>query len=189
MFSVLKRFGFNNSFIKWIETLYNNTCCTIMNNGWRSETFYQQRGVKQGCPISALIFIIIAEVMAKNIRTNENIKGIPINLRTGTEYVKISQLADDTSVFFSSKNEIKEIINTIESFGKVSGLTLNKQKTSGMWLGNLKFYEEVINDISFVKSPIKALGVYFGHDKTECNKLNWQDKIENCKNTIQIWKK
>ena len=58
-----------------------------------------------------------------------------------------------------------------------------------MWLGGLKFYEEVINDISFVKGPIKALGVYFGHDKTECSKLNWQNKIENCKNTIQIWKK
>ena len=36
---------------------------------------------------------------------------------------------------------------------------------------------------------VKALGVYFGHDKKECEHLNWEDKIKSCINSINNWNK
>jgi hypothetical protein len=39
MFSTLKHYGFNYSFVTWVETLNNNMQTCVMNNGWISEIF------------------------------------------------------------------------------------------------------------------------------------------------------
>ena len=49
----------------------------------------------QGCCLSALLFIIVVELVAISIKTNKNVKGIIIN---NTTY-KISELADDSTLF------------------------------------------------------------------------------------------
>jgi len=36
----------------------------------------QSRGIQQGCPLSALLFIIATEIMATIIRNNKIVKGI-----------------------------------------------------------------------------------------------------------------
>ena len=43
--------------------------------------------------------------------------------------------------------------------------------------------------ISWPKKPIKALGVYFGHDRTEVKKLNWDNKLEKIEELLKGWKK
>ena len=52
--------------------------------------------------------------------------------------IKIYLLADDTTLFMSSKEEISFALNEIEIFGSLSGLMLNRNKTQGMWVGKLK---------------------------------------------------
>jgi hypothetical protein len=39
MLSTLKHYGFNYSFVTWVETLYNNIQTCVINNGWISEIF------------------------------------------------------------------------------------------------------------------------------------------------------
>ena len=56
--------------------LYKQPKNSIINNGWVSSSFDISRGIRQGCPISALLYIIAAEIMAENIRNNNNIRGI-----------------------------------------------------------------------------------------------------------------
>ena len=34
--------------------------------------------------------------------------------------------------------------------------------------------------------PIKALGVYFGHNKEECINLNWENKLTACQHNIDL---
>ena len=57
MFTALKRYNFGDNFMKWVKILYNSLLACIKNNGWISETFELQRVVRQGCPLSALLFI------------------------------------------------------------------------------------------------------------------------------------
>ena len=64
-------------------------------NGHLSRTFLLERGVRQGCPLSMILYIIFAEVLLENIRQNHNIKGIKI----GQKEIKISAFADDTMVY------------------------------------------------------------------------------------------
>jgi hypothetical protein len=44
-----------------------------------------------------------------------------------THNIKISQLADDTTLYFNSKNDISVAMNEIEIFGTFSGLMINKK--------------------------------------------------------------
>jgi hypothetical protein len=49
--------------------------------------------------------------------------------------INIWQLADDTTLFMSSKEEITSALNEMEIFGSLSGLMLNRNKIQGMWVG------------------------------------------------------
>ena len=59
MFSILKHFGFNESFIRWVKTLYNDIQTCVMNNGWISEVFKNTRVIRQGCPFNSVIICFI----------------------------------------------------------------------------------------------------------------------------------
>ena len=189
LFLTLTKFGFNNSFITWIKTLYNNSSTCILNNGWKSDNLNPERGIRQGCPISSLLFIIIAEILAINIRNNINLKGINVQTPYGNKSIKLTQLADDTTLFLASKAEVKIALNIIEQFGKFSGLKLNRNKTEGMWIGALKQCKDIIEGINWSNKPIKALGVYFSNNKEECELLNWSSKIETCEKLLRNWSK
>ena len=69
----------------------------IKINGFLSEEIIIERGVRQGDPLSALLYIVVAEVLGNQIRSNQNIKGMSIN---GTEE-RLFQYADDTNPIIS----------------------------------------------------------------------------------------
>ena len=91
----LAAFGFGPNLLKWVKLMYNDISSCVINNGYTSRYFKLKCGIRQGCPLSALLFIIAAESLACSIRRNLNIRGIQI----GTNEIKLSQLADDTTLF------------------------------------------------------------------------------------------
>ena len=185
----MEKFGFNKPFISWIKTLYNNSSSCLSNNGWKSNFFMLRRGLRQGCPILSHLFTLVAEVMALNIRNNTLINGMAVKISNVQNNIKLTQLADDTTIFLGAKDEIEIALESIEIFGKHSGLKLNRNKTEGLWIGKLKTCNDQIGDIHWSKEPIKALGVYFGIDKQKCLELNWGDKLKSCENIIKVWLK
>ena len=132
MFGTLKHFRFNESFISWVKTLYSDIQTCVMNNGWVSENFKNSRGIHQGCPLSALLFVLSVEIMALNLRRSKDIKGITVKLDEKNHSIKSSQLADDTTLFCNSKEDVLKAMNEIEIFGSFSGLLLNRNKTEGV---------------------------------------------------------
>jgi hypothetical protein len=149
MFS-LERFGFQESILSWIKTLYTNIkgCTCISNNGWISEPYTIERGIRQECPLSALIFITAVEILANRIRNEKQVRGFEIKLNGSNHGIKISQLADDITFFLKSKNEISIALYIIEIFGNLLGLKLNRSKTEGIWLGRLKHCKEKFENIT-----------------------------------------
>ena len=79
LFNTLHKFNFGPQFIKWIKILYNDISSCVGNNDYYSGYFKITRGIRQGCLISALLFLIVAEIIAIKLRQCNNIKGITIN--------------------------------------------------------------------------------------------------------------
>ena len=68
--------GFCGDFIRWIGVLYKNTKSMAMNNGHLTESFNIYRGVHQGCPLSAFLFIILVQVLTYMLNKRKDITGV-----------------------------------------------------------------------------------------------------------------
>ncbi len=95
MYRTLREFDFGDILINYFKTMYNNIESAVLNNGGSGKFIKLEPGVRQGCPLSAYLFITVIEALATHIRNNSNIKGIKI----GNCEIKLSLLADDLNVF------------------------------------------------------------------------------------------
>ena len=89
-----QHFNFGPSIINWIKLCYSNIESCVLNNGWSTDFFKLERGVRQGCPFSPYLFILGVEILAETIRTNKSVKDIPVQ----ENEIKLSQYADDTTL-------------------------------------------------------------------------------------------
>ena len=66
--NVLKRFNFGPVIRHWVSSLYSDVESTVINGGYTTNFFQISRGVQQGCPLSPLLFVLGAEILAHKIR-------------------------------------------------------------------------------------------------------------------------
>ena len=76
------------------------------------------RGVHQGCPLSMLLYIIVAEVLANFIIANKRVKGVQI----GTQEIKIVNFADDRTIFLREIDFLNRFQTTLDLYEKASKL-------------------------------------------------------------------
>ena len=100
LYKCLEAFNFGEDFIRWAKTFNKNIESCTVNNGFFSKYFKLERGVRQGDPLSAYLFVLAIETLAIAIGQNSEIKGIVI----GKEETKLLQYADDTTATLSDKN-------------------------------------------------------------------------------------
>ena len=115
-----------------------------------------KRGIRQGCPLSALLFIVATEILSINLKSNENVTGIKI----GTFEQIICQYADDTTLTRGNKYSMHHALKSIDDFSHVAGLQLNIQKFVGLWFGSIKKGPAYFENVAFTNDPIKCLGIY-----------------------------
>ena len=95
MLSTLKHFGFGNKICIWIKTLYKNGRFSVKNKGYSDRIAKINRGVRQGCPLAALMLILVVEILAIHIKENKDIKGF--TLGNDNVELQLSQYTDDTT--------------------------------------------------------------------------------------------
>ena len=64
----LKKFGLGNKMISFIQKMYENTFMRVKVNSKLGESFKYERGVRQGCPRSLLLFGIYINDMLDEIK-------------------------------------------------------------------------------------------------------------------------
>ena len=179
----LEVFNFGNKFKKWFTVLYNGVQSSVVNGGFMTNYFEITRGVRQGCPLSPSLFILAVELLALKIRQNKNCEGIYLP----NNQVKISQFADDTTIITNNTDSLKSHLQTIEWFGTVSGLKLNKKKTKAMWLGTMKHSNSNILEFKSTKNPIKVLGTFRSYNQNKNIEENFFSRIRKMKIKLNLW--
>ena len=132
--STLVCMGFGPSFVSWVDLFYAGVQSAVKVNGFVTPFFGLSRGVRQGCPLSPLLYVLYAEVLACNIRSNPVITGLSLP-GSPTPLPVLSQYADDTSVIVTYDAAIVATFATYRVFERGSGSKLNLGKCKGLWLG------------------------------------------------------
>ena len=183
LFQTLSAYNFGPSLIRWIKTLYNNVCSSVIVNNHISDPITLERGVRQGCSLSPLLYILVLEPFAIKIREDEQISGVKLPGTSKTS--KISLYADDSLAICTSDPSVRRVLYWCAQYGRASGAKLNLQKTKGIWMGKWKSRSDHPFGISWVEN-CKILGIRFGNNITQDD--IWQPVLTKFINILNLWK-
>ena len=92
LFNAMRRYNIGDPFIRWVQQLYADATCKVMVNEYFTDSL--RCGVLQGCPLSPLLYLLIIEILAAQLRSNPNIVGFKV----GGEKIVSLHYADDTTI-------------------------------------------------------------------------------------------
>ena len=180
----LNYFHFGPYFMKMIMTLYANFRTSVLHNGFQSDYIYPTHDIHQGCAVSSYLYILNAEILSTNIKSNVNIKGIPI----GNITEMVVQYVDDMTVAtLFDTNSVNAIVNELEDFRNNTGLKANYEKTTIFCIGKAKFTNKKLNlnqRFKWADMDINILGITLDDQEL----LKSYSKVLNKTETItKIW--
>lgn len=185
LFHTLKKFGFGPRFVSWIKVLYSSPVAAVRTNNNISSYFPLNRGNRQGCPLSPLLFAVAVEPLAIALRGDNAIKGI---VRHGSVH-KVSLYADDMLLYISDPLvSLPKALNLLKDFGKISGYKINIQKSEIMPVNDAA-NSIALNSFSFKISThkFKHLGIWITHDFKALFKENFPPLILRLKQDLERW--
>jgi hypothetical protein len=100
LLKVLESFGFNSKFCGWIQAILESAKLSISINGMQHGFFHCSRGVRQGDPLSPLLFCIAEDVLSRGI--SKLVADGKVNLIKGARHQHLplhTLYADDVMVF------------------------------------------------------------------------------------------
>ena len=111
----LQKMGIERTNLNTVEAIYDKPTANIILNGEKLKAFPLRSGIRQGCPLSPLLFNIVLEVLPTAIREEKEIKGIQI----GKEEVKLSLFANDMILYIENpKDSIRKLLELISEYNK-----------------------------------------------------------------------
>ena len=116
LFSALKRYGFGTEFVNFIKTLPFDAQSCVINNGYTTDYFKLERGIKQGDPLSAYLFILVFEVLLIEIREDIDIKGFTVH----DVEPKLSCHEDDGYFMVKTVDSMKNILRYFDIYSLYS---------------------------------------------------------------------
>lgn len=125
MKQVLKKMNFGVKFNNIIEKIYSTQSATIRVNENQTEEFLVQKGTRQGCPLSPLSFILVLEVLLREIQNTKEISGIKIK----NFIFKLRAFVDDIVFFVEDpKENLQKVLGKFHEFGQNAGFYINNKK-------------------------------------------------------------
>ena len=178
----MEGFGIGESFIRWVKMLYSNATTKIKLNGYLSTNIPLNRGVRQGCPLSSLLYVLVIEILALQLRKNPNIVGFKV----GGEKIISLHYADDATISIKQNRCFKEVIKDLTDYELASGAKVNYNKTKGLWLGKWKTRQDKPLNIEWTNGNVKSLGVYFGNEDPA--KQTFEEIVPKVRRSMDYWK-
>ena len=193
MWVVLDKMGFDQWTLNAIKNMYQETSVKLILSGFLSDSFPVESGVKQGCPLSPLLFALTMEPLARSILDDPEFQGYGFRL-PGKKEVRLVQHLDDMTLFCHNAYSFTRFFERILKYNKLSGAVINYAKSflirldtttqflvsDGPLLCNIKILEPHENR--------KILGIFFGSDVNKYVKENWRVAKNKCLETLNTWK-
>lgn len=204
LLKTLAAFNIPEEFISTIRSLYEHAETVVYVNGESSSPFRVTRGVRQGDPLSCLLFDLAIEPPACMIRQSElkgfEVPGLP-------DRVLVSHFADDTTAYLSSSDDFSDLTDILQKWCVASRAKFNEDKTQIIPIGTAEYRAAALTsrqlapgDAHSPRIPehmamvpdgvaIRILGVWLGNDLHENTPKPWADVIARVNAALVRWKR
>lgn len=173
MFRVLERMGCGVEFVQWVRLLYFEPQAHLLINQNIQPALFPTRGVKQGDPLSALLFLLTIEPLGNLLRSHEEY-GVCLN----DDHTSTSVFfADDTTLLGGSITHVQSQLELVEDYCKGSGAKLNLGKSNLMALNRNQACPQLpgVHVLGQAES-VKFLGIPFSQSPVNDNIVNFLEQ-------------
>jgi len=130
----MEKFGFCEKFINWIKECVTTVSFSVLVNNGPTDLFVPERGLRQGDPMSPYLFILGAEILARNLQLDSQEKkksNIGFKISQGGIRVPFLAFADDIMIFSKATTASCESVKKIiENYCAISGQKVNYHKSA-----------------------------------------------------------
>ncbi|XP_021744396.1 uncharacterized protein LOC110710412 [Chenopodium quinoa] len=179
---MLESLHFPDQFISWIMACVTTPSFTLFVNGQNHGFFKGKQGLRQGDPMSPLLFVICMEYLSRLLHYAGNQEGYKFHYRCSSLKLNHLVFADDLILFFrGEKYSVMLNMRALTTFAQASGLVANNGK-SALYTCNMneEVKEEILRCTGFVEEslPFRYLGVRINAKKMSANDCDFMvDKI------------
>ena len=183
--TVLETARFKPEFRRWIGMMYHNPQAVVQVNRRRSRVFAVERSVRQGCPLSPLLYVLALEPLLRRLRdrtTNPALRGVPF---AGPLTARVYAFTDDITVFVSCRLDIKAVKKAVSEYERIAGAKVNFDKSEGLRLGAWRGSNTLPGPFRWSDGPVRILGVWFGPNLLL--ERNWSEIQAKVNAQVGIW--
>ena len=156
LWRTLNAFGLPTSFIAAVQSLYSSAETVVIINGEISSPFQVTRGVRQGDPLSCLLFDLAIKPLAASLRQS-TLAGF---LLPGRDKRLITTLfADDTTVYLSSNDDFDVLDGILARWCSASTAKFNVTKTVAIPIGPPPYHDQVLRAHAHPLAPSVVIRV------------------------------
>lgn len=184
LYQVMLAVGAGEGLVRWARTLLTDTRAAACVNGHLSAPAAYAAGVRQGCPLSPLLYLFLAEALLAWLKQCgfgiDTAPDQPHSLRLAAV-----QYADDTTALLRSLSEVPAFASALEVFGAASGQRLNASKTQVLRIGALR--QPTPERCPFaVVTEAETLGIPFRNTSHKPAELRafWERKLAGAKDKL-----
>jgi ribonuclease HI/exonuclease III len=200
LWQTLQAFNVPEAFIKTVRSLYTGATSVVMVNGERSGSFRITRGVRQGDPLSCLLFDLAIEPLGCMLRSNKHLRGFDIPGRR--DRLVVNLFADDTLVYMGQKDKMTDLLSTLDLWCAASGAKFNEGKTEVVPIGTAEYRRTVLTTRRIAEGQdsvpctmriaqdghtIRSLGARIGNNGDELQP--WSTILDKIEADLDRWNK
>ena len=198
LLETLKKFQLPDRFVQTVLSLYKNAETAVIINGVVSSSFNVIRGVRQGDPLSCLLFNLAIEPLACLLWNSQELQGY--NIPGVAQKIIVSLYADDTTIYLSKTDSYAELLKILTKWCSASGAKFNIEKTEVIPTGTKPHRQRVIATrhinptdpplpqeikITEDRNAVRNLGAWIGNEIKEVTP--WEPVLNKIRLTLHRW--
>ena len=176
---VLQTYNYGHNMTQAILSLYDGAVSTININGHFTSDIPIQCSIRQGCPMSSLLYAIVIDPFISLL--NMKLRGLKIG--RDKQPVTCITYADDITVILRDTCDFNIVKQTLKIYEQAAGARINWAKSSALPIGNW----DQTHDLGGIRyQPTnKILGIYFGSTIPQTIEYTWDEKVKIIQGSIK----